>query len=69
MSAVSSPDEAFVDATLAVHVLKRLSGEVSGFIVVVYGVEGEIGYIRTAYYTSKVRKARRYRAFRKLRLS
>ena len=69
LSAVSDPDEAFVDATLAVHVLKRLVGEVSDFLVVIYGKVGEECYIRTAYYTSSRRKARRYRAFRKLKLS
>ena len=69
MSAVSRPDEAYVDGSGAVHVLKRLVGEVSDFVVVIYGVEGGRGYIKTAYYTSNVRKARRYRAFRKLKLS
>ena len=53
----------------SVDVLKRLVGEVSDFVVVIYGVEGGRGYIRTAYFTSSVRKSRRYRAFRKLRLS
>jgi hypothetical protein len=33
-----------------------------------YSVEDE-GYIRTAYYTSTMRKARRYKAFRKLKPS
>ena len=69
MSAVSRPDEACVDGSGAVHVLKRLVGEVSDFVVVIYGVEGGRGYIKTAYYTSNVRKMRRYRAFRKLKLS
>lgn len=69
LSAVSDPDEAYVDASLAVHVLKRLVGEVSDFLVVIYSVEGdERGYIRTAYYTSSGRKARRYEQFRKLKL-
>src|SRR3990172_4316273 len=68
LSAISGPDEAYVDGSGAVHVLKRLAGEVSDFVVVIYGVEGGRGYIKTAYYTRKVRKTRRYRAFRKLKL-
>jgi hypothetical protein len=69
LNAVSGPDEVYVDAPAAVHVLKRLVGEASDFLVVIYNVEGGRGYIRTAYYTSKRRKARRYRLFRKLKLS
>jgi len=69
LSVVSGPDEAYVDAPCAVHVLKRVGG-VSDFLVVIYGVEGGgRGYIRTAYYTSSRRKARRYRLFRKLKIS
>lgn len=56
LHAVSGPDETYVDASLAVHVLKRLVGEASDFLVVIYSVEGERGYIRTAYYTSNVEK-------------
>jgi hypothetical protein len=67
LSAVANPDEAYVNSTGAFHVLKRVVG-VSDFLVVIYSVDGE-GYIRTAYYTSARRKARRYRAFRKLRTS
>jgi hypothetical protein len=69
LNAVSGPDEAYVDGTGAVHVLKRLVGEASDFLVIIYSVEGGRGYIRTAYYTSSRRKARRYRLFRKLKLS
>ncbi len=68
LDAVSGPDEAYVDASAAVHVLKRVGG-VSDFLVVIYSVEGGRGYIRTAYYTSNRRKVRRYRLFRKLKLS
>jgi hypothetical protein len=68
LSAVSVPDEAYADDTGAVHVLKRLRGEVSDFLVVIYRVEPQRGYIRTAYYTSSARKSRRYRLFRKLKL-
>src|SRR4030066_279857 len=66
LSAVSRPDEAYVDGSGAVHVLKRLVGEVSDFVVVIYGVGGGRGYIRTAYLTSNVRKARRYKQFKKI---
>lgn len=69
LGAVADPDEAYVDGGGAVHILKRLFGEVSDFLVVIYWVEGGVGYIRTAYYTSAARKARRYRQFRKLKLS
>ena len=69
LSVISCPDEAYVDGSGAVHVLKRLVGDVSDFVVVIYGVEGGRGYIRTAYLTSNLRKTRRYRAFRKLKLS
>lgn len=69
LNTVSGPDEAYVDTLRAVHVLKRLAGETSDFLVVIYSVEGGRGYIRTAYYTSERRKARRYRLFRKLKLS
>jgi hypothetical protein len=67
LSAVSAPDEAYVDAGFAVHALKRLTGGVSDFLVVIYSVEAGRGYIRTAYYTSSRRKARRYRLFRKVK--
>jgi hypothetical protein len=69
LNVVANPDEAYVDEGGGVHVLKRLVGEVSDFLVVIYFVEGQRGYIRTAYYTSNTRKTRRYRTFRKLRLS
>jgi hypothetical protein len=48
LSAVSSPDEAYVDAGFAVHVLKRLAEEVSDFLAVIYNVEAGRGYIGTA---------------------
>jgi len=67
--AVSNPDEVYVDSAGAFHVLKRFVGGVSDFLVVVYVKEHGEGYIRTAYYTSSRRKARRYRSFRRLRPS
>ena len=69
LDAIAHPDETYADEGGAVHVLKRLVGEVSDFLVVIYVVEGQRGYIRTAYYTSNARKMRRYRQFRKLKRS
>jgi hypothetical protein len=69
LSAVSNPDEAYLDSTGAIHSLKRLISSVSDYLVVIYNRIGEEGYIRTAYYTSSRRKDRRYRQFRKLRVS
>jgi hypothetical protein len=66
---VSSPDEVYVDSSGAFHVLKRFVGEVSDYLVVVYVKEHGEGYIRTAYYTSSRRKARRYKSFRRLKPS
>lgn len=65
--AVTKPDEVYLDPTGAFHALKRVSG-VSDFIVVIYAANHE-AYIRTAYYTSKARKERRYKAFKKLKPS
>jgi hypothetical protein len=67
LDVVANPDEVYVDSAGAFHALKRVSG-VSDFLVVIYGVNGE-GYIRTAYFTSTVRKIRRYKAFKKLKPS
>ena len=64
LDVVAHPDEVYIDPTGAFHALKRAKS-VSDFLVVIYSVEDE-GYIRTAYYTSKLRKVRRYKAFRKL---
>ena len=68
LDAVANPDEAYFDATGAVHVLKKLVNGVSDFIVVIYVRKGKEGYIRTAYYTSFERKKRRYWLFKKLEL-
>jgi hypothetical protein len=69
LDVVSGPDEVYVDFAGTVHALKRVVGEVSDYLVVVYGREGGEGYIRTAYYTSFRRKVRRYKRFRRLRPS
>jgi hypothetical protein len=67
LDAVAHPDEVYVDPTGAYHALKK-GNAVTDFLVVIYRVEDE-GYIRTAYYTSNLRKTRRYKKFRKLKPS
>jgi predicted transposase YbfD/YdcC len=69
LDAVANPDEVYVDRAGAFHALKKLHGELSDYIVVVYYRENKEGYIRTAFYTSCRRKARRYRRFKKLKPS
>jgi hypothetical protein len=69
LDAVANPDEVNVDHAGAFHAFERLHGELSDYIVVVYYRENEEGYIRTAFYTSYRRKARRYRQFKKLKPS
>lgn len=59
LEVVAHPDEVYVDPTGAFHALKCVSS-VSEFLVVIYAINDE-GYIRTAYYTSTIRKKRRYR--------
>jgi hypothetical protein len=67
LDTIAHPDEVYVDPTGAYHALKRVK-HVSDYLVVIYSV-GDEGYIRTAYYTSNIRKTRRYRSFRKLKPS
>jgi len=69
LDAVANPDEVYIDATGAFHALKKLVNEVSDYLVVIYLGKDEEGYIRTAYYTSYRRKERRYKLFKKLKLS
>ena len=69
LETVMRPDEAYEDPTGAIHVLKRQIGDVSDYFVVIYIKEKENFYIRTAYYTSLKRKQRRYKRFKKLKLS
>lgn len=69
LDAVANPDEVYVDAAGAFHALKRLVGEVSDYLVVIYLKENREGYIRTAFYTSYRRKDRRYKLFKKLKPS
>jgi len=58
-----------MDTVGAFHLLKRLVGEVSDYLVVIYRRENGEGYIRTAYYISYERKSRRYKLFKKLKPS
>jgi len=44
LDVVSSPDEVYVDLTGAVHALKRIVGEISDYLVVVYSKEDGEGY-------------------------
>jgi hypothetical protein len=67
LDTIAHPDEVYIDPTGAYHALKRVK-RVSDYLVVIYNV-GDEGYIRTAYYTSNIRKMRRYRSFRKLKPS
>ena len=67
LDTVAHPDEIYIDCTGAFHALKRFK-TISEFLVVIYAVYDE-GYIRTAYYINNSRKTRRYRAYRKLKLS
>jgi hypothetical protein len=39
LAAVANPDEVYVDPTGAVHVLKRLTREISDYLVVIYRKE------------------------------
>jgi hypothetical protein len=69
LDAVANPDEVYVDSAGAFHALKKLSGEVSDFLIVVYCKENMEAYIRTAFYTSYKRKNRRYKQFKRLKPS
>ena len=67
--AISAPDEAFVDVHGAVHLIKRLRGGPSDFLVAVVRRSGPKVRLITAYCTNERRKERRYRKFKKLALS
>jgi hypothetical protein len=49
LDVVAHPDEVYVDAGGAFHALKKLLGETSDYIVIIYFIEGGEGYKRTAY--------------------
>ncbi len=69
LDTVANPDEIYIDTAGAFHALKKLSGEISDYIIVIYYKEKREGYIRTAFYTSYRRKVRRYKQFKKLKPS
>ena len=69
LAVVANPDEVYVDPMGAVHVLKRLTHEISDYLVVIYRKEDAECYIRTAYYTSSRKKERRYKRFKRLKPS
>jgi hypothetical protein len=48
LAVAANPDEVYVDPTGAVHVLKRLTHEISDYLVVIYRKEDEECCIRTA---------------------
>jgi hypothetical protein len=66
---VANPDEVYIDPAGAFHASKRLHGGVSDYLVVIYCKQNGEAYIRTAFYTSYGRKARRYKKFKKLKPS
>jgi hypothetical protein len=57
LDVVASPNEVYVDAGGMFHALKKLLGEISDYVVVIYFVEDGEGYKRTAYYTSHEARA------------
>jgi len=67
--AISAPDEAFVDVHGAVHLVRRLRGGPSDFLVAVVRRSGPKVHLIAAYCTNEKRKERRYRKFKKLALS
>lgn len=67
MNTVTRPDEAYEDPQGAIHVLKRTPQGPSDYLVVIYEKRNDEGYIRTAYFVSQKRKARRYRWFKRLK--
>jgi len=69
LDAVANPDEVYIDVARAFHALRRLYGGVSDYLIVIYCKENSEGYIRTAFYTSYRRKNRRYKQFKRLKLS
>ncbi|MDG6904630.1 MAG: hypothetical protein JRN20_02465 [Nitrososphaerota archaeon] len=60
MEVVRRPDEIHIDARGGMHALKRL--DAGHFTVVIYEIDKDVGFIRTAYVTSNKRKSRRYRS-------
>ena len=69
VEALVRPDEVYLSPAGEIHVLRKLVGDVSDYIIVIFCREDGKAYIKTAYYTSLRRKERRYRRFRRLGLS
>lgn len=69
LSAVKSPEEAYVDPRGTIHLLKAPKGSPSDFLVVIVRKEAHETYLVTAYPVGSRRKKRGYRAFKKLSLS
>ena len=69
MLTAASPDEAYADAEGTLHLLKRIEGGPSEFLVVVARKRESKTYLVTAHLIGLKRKRRGYRKFRKLALS
>ena len=69
LSTASVPDEVFVDERGTLHLVKRLHGMVSDFLVLIARKSDSKTYLVTTYYMNSKRKERRYRKFKKLTLS
>ncbi|MEM2975814.1 MAG: hypothetical protein QW821_05295 [Candidatus Bathyarchaeia archaeon] len=69
LETVANPHEVYMDVSGTFHALRRLSGELSDYLVVIYSKENKEGYIRTAFYTNYRRKDRRYKQFKRLKPS
>ena len=69
LETASSPDELFADPRGTLHLVKTLKEASSDFLIVIARKMGSKTYLVTAYFMNGRRKERRYRKFRKLRLS
>ncbi len=65
LKAVKDPKELYEDRRGCFHSILE-SEVVSDYLVVIYCEEEGIGIIRTSYFTSRRRKERRYRWFKRL---
>jgi hypothetical protein len=69
LGAASFPDEAFEDPRGLMHLVKSLKGGASDYLVLIVRSSGMKDYLVTAYLIGAKRKTRRYRKFKRLRLS
>ena len=65
LKTVEEPDEIYVDERGGIHSIKRIDKD--HFLAVIYELEKDEGFIRTAYIISQRRKKRRYNELRSLR--